>query len=80
MDISQDYAYILPIKVELAEVNFDSLIEKLPNILEPFKKNAYPIYLKDMDITRDFRGNLSKKKLKDYLIKSLGYVMEGDNK
>lgn len=33
-----------------------------------------------MDITRDLRGNLSKKTVNDYLIKSLGYVMEGCNK
>lgn len=28
VDISQDYAYILPIKVELAEADFDSLINR----------------------------------------------------
>ena len=57
-------AYILPIKIELADEDLNTLHRKLTLILEELEQYDNQIYLLDVDITRDFAGTFDKQNCK----------------
>ena len=58
----KEFTYISIVKVELAEIDFKLLIEKLPDILKELKDGIYFLKLKDLDITTNCIGNMDKLK------------------
>ena len=67
----KDFTYISFVKVELAEIDFKVLIEKLPYILKELKDGIYFLKLKDLDITTDCIGNMDKIEIEIYIENNL---------
>ena len=70
-------AYILPIKIELADEDLDTLHDKLDNFLKELKEYENQIYLLDVDITRDYAGTFNKNELEKHLTENHDFRLEG---
>ena len=55
------YRYIFTIKVELADVCFKEVVDKMSKIINKLSNLQNPIYFKDVDITKDYKGNLNRE-------------------
>ena len=71
-------AWILPIKIELADEDLNTLHDKLTDFLNELKEYETQIYLLDVDITMDYAGTFDKKELENHLINKHNFKLQGD--
>ena len=71
-------AYILRIKIELADEDLDTLHEKLTAFLDELKQYDNQTYLLDVDITRDYAGTFDKYELQNHLINRHKFRLQGE--
>ncbi|XP_065207972.1 uncharacterized protein LOC135836844 isoform X2 [Planococcus citri] len=60
----RDPVYMI-FKIDLADVNFTTLLKQLPMILQELRRNHY--FLLDLNITQDLTGIFNKKEMCNYL-------------
>lgn len=69
----------IPFKVELADAKIETLLQRLPEIIEKLKEEHF--YLLDLDITQDFSGIFNKDEMRRYLVSKLfGYTSYNGNR
>ena len=71
-------AYILRIKIELADEDLDTLHEKLTAFLDELKQYDNQTYLLDVDVTRDYAGTFDKYELQNHLINRHNFRLQGE--
>src|SRR5436190_2881314 len=68
----------IPYKIELADVNLETLLKDLPEILKQLRIEHY--YLLDLDITQDFSGIFNKEEMIEYLTENFNFCKQGQFK
>jgi len=71
-------AFIMPIKIELADENVYKIHDKLKGFLNELNEFENQIYLLDLDITRDYSGTFNKRELEEYLIANYNFKRQDE--
>ena len=71
-------AFIMPVKVELADENVYKIHDKLEGFLNELNEFENQIYLLDLDITKDYSGTFNKRELEEYLILNYNFKRQDE--
>ena len=69
--------YVIQYKVELADLDFKDLLLKLPQVLKDLEEKN--IFLKDLDITKDFKHSFNCEEVINYMLTTQNYKIEGES-